>query len=195
MSFPLFLWPLVREVEGFAAWDETPASEVMLPWATKGQLGRRMLVKALLVMLMVPPLLLPCKYYHLVEDWLVYIPMAFTHLVLPATAAFVGIWKHWVIMDHRQSRELTILRIEKRGLGFFASMPDRSTRYYVGGSFQLHFFLAAFVFCIATAFWLVLVTQWSCETADIFSSSEYSACPWTNKFQGPCALKADQSSC
>lgn len=190
-AFPMFLWPLVRECEGFLRIEDSPAAEIILPWATQGKSKRRLRLKAALVILMIVPLMLPGKAYVFVLELSIYGPMCFTHLALPALAAFVGIWKHWEAVDLRQARQLTLRQIENGGMSVFATTPANRTRPYFCGKFIVHFWASALSALLMMVFCSVVLFQWACENTFPLHWRE-AVCP---EFLHPSNSSASTYSC
>lgn len=162
-SFPLYWWPLSREVEGFMAFEDSPATEIQLPWATKSQICERKKLKAVLVSITILPMFLSERGYEVLVGFALFGPVCVTHFVLPAWAAFAGIWKHWEAVQLRTARQLTMHQIEAGGLGWWAQTPSSKSRRYVGGSFAVHFWTALIACGFVCIFVLIIEFQWVCQ--------------------------------
>merc|ERR1711920_735959 len=95
-SYPLFFWPLCREVETYFAFEGSLAIELRLPWAIeKVQRQKTMMRIVLVVLTILPTILLAPSQFHLFKAFSRAVPVTFVQFVLPSLFAAVAIVKHW----------------------------------------------------------------------------------------------------
>lgn len=135
LTFPLFFWPLLRELETALGMKNSPALVLQLPWALNKFQSNRKLAEAFVVLSMLAPMLLSTDVFRQLRTFIISVPVSTVHIVFPAWASFLAILQHWEAECYRLARkdQLTFA-----GKSCWQKMPSRYTRDYFCNSFLIH---------------------------------------------------------
>jgi len=129
-TFPLFLWPLLREVDLLFALDQTPACEAMLPWALAEVRRKRALLRVALCLSTSVPLYFSAGAWSAFKALILGLGMTGVNFVVPSIIALLAIVAHRRMLHFREVRDASALPASPR--------KDHAARLYFAGSYRLH---------------------------------------------------------
>jgi len=181
-AYPLFFWPLLREMEMVIPWRELPCLELRLPWALTWQRRLGAAVRVTAALLTLVPLML--KDFPVV--WGIFTRVATCIIVvaqLLAPAAFItkGIRVHWKrLRDDREMAEAEEYAgpwrpCRRRALSVTSRQfqTPHATIEYFGGSARAHFVASGAVAAISAFIALVLIWVQVMELFDSWQCQRY----------------------
>lgn len=95
-SYPIFFWPMCREIETYFAWRDAPVM-LRLPWAIRRWRRLKFALRMGLVALTLIPFLLSKRSIKMLVIFLVFGPIPFMNGVLPSLIAVSAIFRHWQV--------------------------------------------------------------------------------------------------
>lgn len=93
-TFPIIIWPLVRELEALLAWEGAPSVVLQLPWAIRWQQRKKIVSRVALVALTVVPTFLNQCIHSVFREIIMAIPVCFIQIAAPATLPVLAILWH-----------------------------------------------------------------------------------------------------
>lgn len=97
VTYPLYFWPLCREIEGFLQLEEALPVELRLPWAVTNVARAKKFVRVGLVVLTVLPTL--AENYEPFKAFVTTVPTGFCNYLLPGCFSIIAIISH--LRQHR----------------------------------------------------------------------------------------------
>jgi len=165
--FPIYFWPLLREVEELLAFADHPACEAQLPWATTWVARRRSVMKAALGALVISP---PCfmlsqkQAWHCFEAFANMVPFPFATVLLPSIMAFVATWTHWQNETFREARVATVARLRRDPKRPDAALwPSSKPEVYLCGRFGCHLVCTAALVFLFLVLLFAMFALWMCD--------------------------------
>jgi len=101
-SYPLFFWPMCREIETYLSWRDAPVM-LRLPWAIRRWRRLKFGLRMGLVALTLIPFLMDKESIKTLVNFLVFVPIPLMNGVLPSFMAVSAIFLHWQLLRSSQT--------------------------------------------------------------------------------------------
>lgn len=134
-TFPLFLWPLLREVDILFALDRTPACEIRLPWAMAKVRRKKALVRVALCLSTSLPLYFSASAWSTFKAILLGLGVTGVNFVVPSIIAFMAILAHRDMLKFREVRQAAAIEPSTPGR---RREQKSAKRLYFAGDYRVH---------------------------------------------------------